>query len=67
MSEHPSKRTAGAVTSVEEPAQLAPGAIGFTDRRDAGRRSSSSHDDTTDMKTSDATRQSRWERRGVMG
>jgi putative phosphoribosyl transferase len=38
MSEQPSRRTAGVVTSVEEPAPRAPATIGFTDRRDAGRR-----------------------------
>jgi putative phosphoribosyl transferase len=38
MIEQPSQRPIGAATSLEDLSQFAPGAIGFRDRRDAGRR-----------------------------
>ena len=38
VSEQPSKRRTGAVTSLEDPPVLVPGAVRFQDRHDAGRR-----------------------------
>ncbi len=38
MSRQSSERHTGAVTSIEDPPALAPGALGFEDRHDAGRR-----------------------------